>query len=87
MNANISITEQKLKELAKLDNYDFAELIDKSKGYQLEWFKMKAESQYPELEDIFDKISNGELAIYLTSKYKITCEAVVTYYFQNNKGE
>lgn len=84
MNIDINITEQKLKQLAKLDEYDFTEFINKSKGYQLEWFKMKVESKYPELEEILDNISNNELAIYLTGRYKIEFEAIVTYYFKNS---
>lgn len=86
MNANINITEQKLKELAKLDNYDFAELIDKSKGYQIEWFKMKVESQYPELENILENMSNDELVLYLESKYNLKFDAVIIYYITNTKN-
>ena len=72
------------KAAEQLDNYDLTNILDWC--YDANWrdpwdIKEKIRIEYPELDDILDDLSSDEFMEYLTSKYNIKFEEVISYRF------
>ncbi|MGN0246512.1 MAG: hypothetical protein ACI4DK_11200 [Lachnospiraceae bacterium] len=74
--------EASQKAAEKLDNYDLTNIL--SWCYDASWrdpwdIKQKIQIEYPELDDILDDLSSDEFMEYLSKKYNVRFEEIISY--------